>query len=263
MRKVLIIDDEPRIRRGISHCIPWERMGIEPAGEAANGVEALEIIRAKRPDVVITDIRMPDMDGLDLMAMVRKEGIPCRFIIISGFAEFEYAQRALRYGASDYILKPVDEEKLLRSIEKCLREEDTGQEAGETEEDDGQKNLIVRKTLKIIENEYMNDLSLGEAAERVGVHPNYLSSLFSRSEGESFSSRLLRVRMRKAKELMDYSSMKVYEIADSVGYHDYRRFSKMFRQFYGVTPAEYRRGSGVPEEREPEEREPEEETQRR
>lgn len=251
MYRVVIIDDEPRIRRGIAHCMPWEKMGFALSGEAANGVEALELIRSVRPDLVITDIRMPDMDGLNLISMVHKEGIPSLFIVISGYAEFEYAQRALRYGVTDYILKPVDEEQLSQSVQNCLRqlgnravEEETVQE----EDDDSQKHLIIRKTLKIIENEYMNNLSLANVAERVGVHPNYLSGLFSKSEGESFGSYLVRLRMQKARDLMDVTAMKVYEIAQRVGYQDYRWFSKVFKQAYGVTPMEYRSGA-APEEK--------------
>ena len=251
MYKVVIIDDEPRIRRGIAHCMPWDKMGFVLSGEASNGVEALDLIRSVRPDLVITDIRMPDMDGLDLISMVHKEGIPSLFIVISGYAEFEYAQRALRYGVSDYILKPIDEEQLSQSVHNCLKQlgNCAEEEAANTEdEEESQKHLIVRKTLKIIENEYMNNLSLANVAERVGVHPNYLSALFGKSEGESFGSYLLRLRMQKARDLMDVTSMKVYEIAQRVGYQDYRWFSKVFKQAYGVTPMEYRNGA-APEEK--------------
>ena len=250
MYKVVIIDDEPRIRRGISHCMPWEKMGFQISGEAANGVEALEIIRSVRPDLVITDIRMPDMDGLDLISMVHKEGIPALFIVISGYAEVEYAQRALRYGVADSILKPIDEEQLCQSVRNCLQQlggRDVEPQEATEEDEDSQKHLIIRKTLKIIENEYMNNLSLGSVAERVGVHPNYLSALFSKSEGESFGNYLLKLRMQKARDLMDVTSMKVYEIAQRVGYQDYRWFSKVFKQVYGVTPMEYRSGSAAEE----------------
>ncbi len=244
MYKLVIIDDEPRIRRGISHCMPWEQMGITIAGEAANGVEALEVIRSVRPELVITDIRMPDMDGLDMISMVRREGISSHFIVISGYAEFEYAQRALRYGVSDYILKPVEEEKLYQSVLNCLRQLGGGEQetVGETVAEDSQKHFIIRKALRIMENEYMNNLSLASVAERVGVHPNYLSSLFSKHEGESFGNILLHLRMSKARDLMDVTSMKVYEIAERVGYRDFRWFSKLFRQVYGVTPMKYRSG---------------------
>lgn len=251
MYKVVIIDDEPRIRRGIAHCMPWDKMGFVLSGEASNGVEALDLIRSVRPDLVITDIRMPDMDGLDLISMVHKEGIPSLFIVISGYAEFEYAQRALRFGVADYILKPIDEEQLSQSIHNCLKQlgNRPAKDNTDTEEDEeNQKHLIVRKTLKIIENEYMNNLSLANVAERVGVHPNYLSALFSKSEGTSFGSYLLRLRMQKARDLMDVTSMKVYEIAQRVGYQDYRWFSKVFKQAYGVTPMEYRNGA-APEEK--------------
>lgn len=192
MYSVVIIDDEPRIRRGISNCMPWTDMGCVLKGAAANGVEALELIRSVRPDLIITDIRMPDMDGLDLISTLRREGFSSLFIVISGYADFEYAQRAIRYGVSDYILKPIEEKNLYASIQNCLNilkkmpPKKDPSSSSKTEE--SQKNLIIQRTLKIIESEYMDNLSLANIAERVGVHPNYLSTLFTKTVGESFSS---------------------------------------------------------------------------
>lgn len=249
MYSVVIIDDELRIRRGIAHCMSWEDMGCVLKGMASNGVEALALIRSVRPDLVITDIRMPDMDGLDLISILRKEGIASLFIVISGYADFEYAQRVIRYGVSDYILKPIEEKKLYESIQNCLntlRKKNSSEKHSVSSDTDGpQKNLIIRKTLHIIESEYMNNLSLSNISERVGVHPNYLSTLFTKNMGEPFGNYLAEFRMKIAKDLMDVTTLKVYEIAERVGYQDYRWFSKLFKQTYGITPMEYRSGMPV------------------
>ena len=250
MYSVIIVDDEPRIRRGIAHCMPWAKLGFALSGEAGNGVEALELVRAVRPDLVITDIRMPDMDGLDFIGMIQRETRPPLVIVIRGYADFEYAQRAIRYGVADYILKPVEETNLEASIQNVLkrlqREQTLPHAACAADEETAlpQKNLLIQKAQRIIETEYMNNLSLTNVASRIGIHPNYFGALFARHMGESFGSYLTKFRMKTARDLLDVTTMKVYEIAERVGYQDYRWFSKQFRQIYGITPVRYRSGSG-------------------
>lgn len=119
MNKVLIVDDEVFVRIGLSSMLDWEAIGYEVCGEANNGQEALELMKALKPDVVITDIRMPVMDGLELIRIVTSEWKRSPvFIIISGYHDFQYAQNALRYGVHDYILKPIDEIELETTLKK-------------------------------------------------------------------------------------------------------------------------------------------------
>ena len=110
MYTVLLIDDEPRILRGLHKTFKWGEMGFEVIAETTDSVKALELIFSLNPDVVFTDIRMPEIDGIELMKKVRAKGLDTEFVVISGFAEFEFAREALKVGALDYIMKPLDRE---------------------------------------------------------------------------------------------------------------------------------------------------------
>jgi two-component system response regulator YesN len=119
MFKVLLVDDEVYVRKGLLELIQWESLKFSIVGEANNGAEALDMMEQLEPDLVITDIRMPILDGLDLIRSVNEHaGLDSIFIIISGFHDFKYAQQALRYGVHDYILKPIDEEEMTATLRK-------------------------------------------------------------------------------------------------------------------------------------------------
>ncbi|WEK53032.1 MAG: response regulator transcription factor [Candidatus Cohnella colombiensis] len=119
MRKVILVDDEIFARKGLVGLIPWEKFGFEIVGEAKDGEEALSLIEQYKPDVVITDIRMPVLDGLQLIQAVRQSsGNTIKFIIISGYGDFKYAQQAVRYGVQDYLLKPIDENELIDTLQR-------------------------------------------------------------------------------------------------------------------------------------------------
>ena len=124
--KVLLVDDEPMILKGMEEGIPWEKYGFEVAGTASNGKEAWEIIQNNRPDVLISDIRMPFMNGLELVKLLKENYIKMKVILVSGYDEFEYAQEAIRYGVSEYLLKPLSMpqvEELLNNIHKEITHE--------------------------------------------------------------------------------------------------------------------------------------------
>lgn len=121
MVKVVIVDDEKMIREGLTRTIPWNDMGVEVVGTAGNGQMALEIIREKKPHIVLTDIRMPKMDGLQLLQRVREENSKIKVVMLSGYDDFSYAQQAIKYGASDYLLKPINAEDLQKLIKKLVK----------------------------------------------------------------------------------------------------------------------------------------------
>lgn len=151
MYKVVIVDDEKQLIDGLSKMIKWQELGFEVAGTARNGVEALPVIRALRPDLVVTDVRMPEMDGLQMLEHIRKQiSQDMEFIILSGFSDFKYAQKALQYNVKSYILKPIDESELygaLIDIKTLLDEKE------------------LRKSLRI--KAFINDFISGEQPERV------------------------------------------------------------------------------------------------
>ncbi|WP_339272401.1 response regulator [Paenibacillus sp. FSL W8-0426] len=120
MLKVLLVDDEMFVRKGMHELIDWHGLGMEIAGEAENGLEALDRAECLQPDVIITDIRMPVLDGLELIrSVVKSPNLEPVFIIISGYHDFKYAQQAIRYGVQDYILKPIDEEEMTATLQKA------------------------------------------------------------------------------------------------------------------------------------------------
>lgn len=116
--RVMVVEDEPMIRRGIIQVLPWKELDCEIVAEAENGMDGLEKARRFEPDLVISDIKMPKMDGLSMIEKLKKENPQMEVILLTGFQEFEYAQKAITYGVSDYILKPVDQEEMTRIVGK-------------------------------------------------------------------------------------------------------------------------------------------------
>lgn len=118
MLKVVIVDDEKMICSLISQLLDWEELGAKIVGMAYTGTEALEMIQEQRPDIIISDIRMPGYDGLELIKRTKEAGIESEFVMISGFKQFEYAQNAMKYGVKYYLLKPIEEDKLTEIIKE-------------------------------------------------------------------------------------------------------------------------------------------------
>ena len=124
MLKAIIADDEKWICQMISKLIDWGELGIELVGQAEDGLEAFNLIQTQHPDIVITDIRMPGIDGIDLVKKTREMNLQTHFIIISGFKHFEYAKNAIKYGVDDYLLKPIKKDELTHILEKICQEYD-------------------------------------------------------------------------------------------------------------------------------------------
>lgn len=161
MIKLLLVDDEPIIRRGIRTSIEWESYGIEITGEAANGAEALDKVFALQPDIVLTDIRMPVMDGLELSSHLKIQLPHIRVVILSGHEDFSYAKQALSLGVNDYLLKPAGAEELVALMDRLSDEI-------RLEEDGKQKkviqNLIFNENYPSIKSSFINKLLKGEYA---------------------------------------------------------------------------------------------------
>lgn len=119
MYRVVVADDESIIREGFCKAIPWDTLGLSLVGQAADGIEAWELIRQHQPDIIITDIRMPHMDGIELVRKLRAQGCDTQVIILSGYGEFEYAQTSVKLGVSDYIMKPIDVPAMCRTLRTC------------------------------------------------------------------------------------------------------------------------------------------------
>ena len=237
MYKVVIVDDEPIIVEGLSRLLPWEKYGCEVVGTAYNGNEGLEMIRKDKPDVLFSDIAMPGMDGLTMIAALRSEFPEMQISILTGYRDFDFCQRALRLGVARFLLKPSNMEELeeaLRTMtERCGRQEETAQ----TENASG---FIVRNALAYMEEHYQEKLTLNKVADQIYVSQWHLSKLLNKQEGKNFSEILNQIRINKAKELLKDPALRIADIAEMVGFVEVAHFSRVFKKVAGVSANEYR-----------------------
>ncbi len=243
-----IVDDTRVIRDSLVQTIRWEECGFRVAGTAADGITAEKEIREIRPNVVITDIRMPGADGLTLAARVRELLPETQVIVITGFGEFEYAQGSLRAGAIDIILKPIrnaDLEDALRKAARLIGGTAPAARGNVTLPDYVTANrsigVLVRAVLVHIEGNYGDDVNLSALAGKFRVTASHLSRTFRNETGFTFLKYLTRRRIEHAQELLPDPGMHISEIASVCGFGSPVRFSQLFKRHVGVTPSEYRR----------------------
>lgn len=240
MYKLIIADDEKGIREGIACCYPWAELGFEVMASFPDGKSALEYIERCCVNVVLSDVRMPKMDGLELSKHLFKSYSDIPVVLLSGYAEFEYARTALRYGVREYILKPVKYENIVSTFTAIREELDRQYGKGENNEPfAGYYDQIVNQVVSYLKENCQN-ANLTEASDLVNLSPNYLSKIFKRKTGANFSEFLLETKMEKAAELLKNMYMKTYEVADELGYGNPKNFTRAFKQYYGKTPKEFR-----------------------
>lgn len=234
MKTILIVEDEVRIREGLARLINKVDMGCTVAGTAENGYEGLQMISRLEPDVVITDIRMPKMDGLKMIEQARSLGAECDYVILSGYSEFEYARKGLQLGVKDYLLKPVTIGLVKELLAKLTKDEKE-----KTEDPNRDYSQIVQGMLDAVDKNCGMSLSLESFAEKYRMTPEYISNLFAKEVGTSFSNYKKKVRIERAEMLLLTTDMKVYEVACAVGYPDQKYFSKVFKEYTGVSAKQF------------------------
>ena len=241
--RVIIAEDESLIARSLAKHIEEENPHFKVAGIYQNGEDALAAIREQPPTVVFTDISMPVMTGLELAENIHRSLSSVKCVIITGYADFEYARDAIRYGVEDYLLKPVDKNelhKVLKNLELSFTEirnrikSEDGDETMLTPEE------IVTLVKDHIKKNYSGDLDLNTIALNLGFSSSYLTKLFNRLENTTPSKYIRNYRMGIAKQLMNDKSLTIQQVAQNVGYNDPFHFSRSFKQTFGITPTEYR-----------------------
>lgn len=242
MYKVFLADDEMWISFTLKKLIDRSGLPFQVIGEANNGVTALEEIEDKKPDVLFTDIRMPGLNGLELLEEIREKNLSVNVVLISGYAEFEYAQSALRLGGFDYLLKPVEQKHLnavLMRLLTVLQNENGNTEAEQPEE------LInptmMMQIIKEIKQNYTHNVTLSGLSEKYGISMGYLSSQLKSELGQSFSEYITSKRIQKAKELLADETLSIETITELTGYNDYFYFTKVFKKITGISPSKYRK----------------------
>ncbi|WP_141336292.1 helix-turn-helix domain-containing protein [Paenibacillus sp. tmac-D7] len=338
MYHVLVAEDEHWIRSGIVEMIDRIGSGFKVVGEAENGIEGWNLIQELCPTVLITDIMMPKMDGLSLIKQIDDIKFPIVSIIISGYDNFSYAQQGIRYGVSEYLLKPVREDMLKEALERSIKrlemlhpvhEQLTQIQSyvdqiqsmdvqrlnleqshliqaiiknrhchpssklgllrilagklsdlleysfpdyvkisadGESEESlkrhiqqltelwckysQNQLNkrsfrLVIKQACDYAEKNYMQEISLTQIAEYAGLSVSHFSALFKQHTGDSFVNYINQIRIDKAKQLLLEPDLKIYQVADMVGFSSMPYFNRVFKNMTGLSPNEYRKGMGI------------------
>ena len=248
MYKVVIIDDEPIIVEGLSRSIKWEEWNCQVVGFAYNGDEGMELIRKEKPAIVISDINMPQLDGLSMIAGLKSEFPNMQITILTGYREFEFAQKAIQLGVSRFLLKPSKMDELKEAITamtKKLQELNISPEEPLAQDEDILYNnvassFIVKNALEYIRENYKEKLRLIDVADQIYVSQWHLSKLLNKHTGQTFSDILNGVRMEKAKELLKDPSLRICDIAEEVGFQDMAHFSRVFKKQEGISANEYR-----------------------
>lgn len=254
MYKVAIIDDEPVIVKGITRVVPWEKFNCEVVATAEDGLEGLKVMAQYRPDMVITDISMPGMDGLKMIAAIRSEYPDTVVSILTGYRDFDFAQQAIRLGVTRFLLKPSNMDELEEAVDAMCKRLG-GSQAGQAQapaaaEGDAQTDeqepaheagsFIVKNAVDYMEKNYVSKLTLAEVADKCYVSQWHLSKLLNKHLNQNFSEILNGIRMKEAKKLLADPSLRIGEVAEMVGFVDMAHFSRVFKKLEGVSANEYR-----------------------
>lgn len=247
MYKILLVDDEQIICDSIKSKINRiHHEAIDQVEVAYNPKEAIKKAQRMKPDIMIVDMKMPMMTGIELIQELRQKGVESRFMILSGHDEYEYIRKAFKLGAYDYLLKPISIIDLKERLNSIIE----GMDKEEKKELDDQKFMVAKpaegtkKVMDVVEefiqNNYHKNITLAEVSNTVSLNYCYLSQLFKEELGKSYSRYLTEIRMGKAVELLKDPLIRISSISEQVGYTSPYHFSRSFKKFYGVSPKKYR-----------------------
>lgn len=254
MFRMIIVDDEAEMARMIRDLIDWTSLGIEVVDVCSDGAAGLQAIMLHHPDIVITDVCMPQMSGIELIKKATDAGCSVKFVIVSAFAEFEYARDAMQYGVKHYLIKPCSEGQILSAVNEVIV--DMMQESARKSlvaknrdsSSERERNYFspqIESVLRICDENISDPgLSLKWISEnKVFANPDYLSRRFLQETGHKFKEYLVSLRISKAKELMlNRNNASVMDIAEKVGFGDNPQyFSSVFKKNTGMSPYEYKR----------------------
>jgi len=269
--KVLVVDDDHLVRRGFISMMPWGKHGMEVAGEASNGFKALEFLETHAIDLLIVDLLMPLMPGMELVRQVRKLYPSIHVVILTFHQEFEYIQESLRLGAIDYITKLELEndqlDSVLERISQRISEKTSAQiqhleqnnhtvidGVGDTEnqalmglEPGSYSEEVMNAVLKALEHikrEIHQDIHLPDVAAQVGISRSYFSRCFRDIVGINFNGYVRQLRIERAKQLLLQSNRSIRWVASESGYPNEKYFCRIFREVTGFLPSQYRKGEG-------------------
>ena len=251
-KTILIVDDEPRTRQGLQKTLETWANGKYQLLTSSNGEDAMEVMRQQKVHILITDIRMPEITGLQLLKIATEQNMHPVIIVISAYSEFEYAQEALRLGVINYLLKPISKKVLIEAVEGAVQALEKQERAGLIEKVVDKKlvdantqnpsnHVPIRKAIDYINNHLQNELTQKEVADHIHLNASYLSVLFKEHVKLTFSEYVTRRRIQRGKELLMSTNLPINDIAEQSGYKTAKYFIKIFRELEGMTPSAYRK----------------------
>ena len=250
MYSLLIVDDEPIILRGMQKKIDWRSYGFTNIAAESTYSGACSTAVILRPTLCLMDVCIGNEKGYELIEEFKSLGVKSHYIMMSGYDEFEYAQNAMRCGALDYLLKPVDTDTLGRVVEKIVVEHLGGIISVESKRktdpvlnkpyDDFSP--LIQKVLMIARLEYRHTLNLKILGEKFRMNAAYLGQLFHQSTKIKFSEYLMMYRLQKARELLIHTDDKIATVASTVGYDNMSYFYMHFKACFGQSPTDIRNG---------------------
>lgn len=233
MSKVMLVEDEVGTRNLLRIIVNWEEFHMKIVGEAQNGREALFRMQEEMPDLVVTDIKMPIMDGIALAEEIMEKYPAVKVIIVTAYDDFKYAQKALRAGAVDFILKPLKRQEVKDALLRVGRQIETVEE--------GARDVIDQIRDYMEENYAQSSLSLSKVAEKYYLNSSYLSRTFRKKTGVPFVEYLNKIRIKHACDYLKSGNWKVYEIAEKVGIPNPDYFGRCFRKYMGISVNDYKK----------------------
>ena len=246
MYKVIIVDDEKNIRERMAKFLPWDEFDFEVVGTAKDGLAALDLVKSFEPDLVLSDIKMPNIDGIQLAEQLNRHYPDIVTVFISSYNEFELAQKAIHFNVKGYLLKPVmknDFRELMSNLSKQnlfrLSEEVPKIKVHSPEN----ASNYMEKAKKYLFENYAENITLKDVADELFIHEAYFSKLFNQEIGEGFNAFVNGIRIERAKEQLKYSNKQLKDISNEVGFRSSSYFNRVFKQNVGISPMTFRKMS--------------------
>lgn len=251
-KTILIVDDEPKTRQGLKKTLEEWADGKLDVISTDGASEAISILQKREIHILITDISMPEMNGIEMLKRLEELKQYPVVIIISAYSEFDYAQEAIQLGVLNYLLKPLSKKKLIEAVEKAIDVQKKREREGKLNKiiderlvdvkvEEKQEDSPIQKAMDFVDQNLEKPLTLKEVASHVHLNPSYFSVLFKEQTKMTFSEYVTRSRLQKAKNLLMGSNMSVTDIAEAVGYNTSKYFIKLFKEYEGQTPSKYRK----------------------
>lgn len=265
MINLLIAEDEAIEREALQKIVARGLPEAQVSGEAANGREAIRLAGELAPDIILMDVKMPGIGGIEAVKTIRKAHPHIKFVVVSAYDTFEYAQELMREGVKEYLLKPTKKEEIIHTLGRVIREirqeQSKRHQAGSSSRidspassaDEGtwyndRAHSLLREAMDYMAHHFQESITLKDTAAHVDLNPYYFSKLFKETRGMTFIAYLTELRVQRAKELLASSHLSQKEICYETGYHDPNYFSRVFKKNTGYSPSEYRAARQSPKE---------------